>query len=196
MIRKPALLLAALIATASLGGCVLSSQVITVSDSNNVTSAEQAAPRTALVRVEDKRSVAADLLGNRGGRDPRNSPLLASKPLAATLTRRLQATILQMGLGVASPYEPLKIQMDIETFEYQCNEGVLVNSCSLKIGLRMTVLDGGKSWSKPFMSEETRSVATAPAAVYNEEWVNEAMDRIWQRIFTDPGVRERLGISG
>jgi uncharacterized lipoprotein len=193
--RIPSLLAAALLAS-TLGGCVLSSQVIDLNEQSNINRAQSQTPRDALVRVEDLRRVkSSTMLGTRGGQDPQSSPIVASKSLVDTLTVRMQNTMALMGLGVSGPYEPLKVQLDITTFEYKCNEGILVNSCSIEMGFKVSVFDGGKSFSKPFQSKETRSVATAPAASYNQEWANEMLDSMWSRIFSDPSVRQALGVN-
>ncbi|MDO6750010.1 hypothetical protein, partial [Gilvimarinus sp. 1_MG-2023] len=79
----------------------------------------------ALVRVLDDRGVDDDLIGYRGGRLPENSPLVAEVPLYTTLTKRLKNTLAELGFGGNSTVEPLKLQLDINTFEYSCNEGVV-----------------------------------------------------------------------
>lgn len=191
--RITSLLVAGMLAS-SLGGCVLSSQVIELSPQSNITRTQPQTQRAAMIRVEDQRKVKATMVGTRGGTDPQSSPIVASEPLTSTLTTRLQNTMALMGLGGTSTYDPIKVQMDITAFNYSCNDGVLVNECSMEMGLRITVLDGGKSFFKPFLVKETRSVATAPAASYNEEWINTMLDDLWKRIFTDSAVRQSLGV--
>lgn len=192
--RISSLLVTGLLAS-SLGGCVLSSQVIELSPQSNITRTQGQTQRAAMVRVEDQRRVKSTMIGTRGGTDPDSSPIVASEPLTATLTTRLQNTMALMGLGGVSSYDPLKVQLDITAFNYTCNEGVLVNSCSMEVGLRITVIDGGNTFYKPFLAKETRSVAAAPAASYNQEWINTMLDDMWKRIFSDVAVRQSLGVN-
>jgi uncharacterized lipoprotein len=37
-------------------------------------------------------------------------------------------------------------------------------------------------------------VAAAPVKEYNEKWVNDVMDRLWEYIFSDPELRGYLGV--
>lgn len=180
---------------AGLSGCVLSPQVIELNDRSDVGSGQLSADRNALVRVLDDRGVDDDLIGYRGGRLPENSPLMVDIALYETLTKRLKTTLAELGFGGSSTLDPLKFQLDINTFKYECNEGVIVSKCSFDLKLSVTVIDGPRQFSKPYQLNESRSVVAAPVASYNQEWVNEALDKVWGHIFSDKELLVALGVT-
>lgn len=182
----------AAMASLALTGCVLAPQTIELNDGPEVM-AGQAPNRDALVRVVDKRSKSPDWIGHRGGRAPENSPLLVNERLDVLLTRKLQASLRQLGFGQGA-LPAIKVQMDIEQFLYQCNEGVIVNECGLEIELAVTVLKEEGRFAKPFRLRQSRELAVSPVQDYNQQWVNEALDSLWQHIFTDAELRRALGI--
>ncbi|WP_157729893.1 YajG family lipoprotein [Bacterioplanes sanyensis] len=184
--------LAALLAAAALSGCVLSPQTIELNQSVAL-SPGQSPNRDALVRVVDQRSKSPDWIGHRGGRAPENSPLLVSESLDTLLTRRLQDSLRQLGFG-QGPEPALKVQMDIDTFMYQCNEGVIVNQCGLEIELMVTVIKEQGRFSKPYRIRQSRELAVSPVQEYNQTWVNEALDSLWQHMFSDSELRRALGV--
>lgn len=193
---RKTLLTTAMVAGAGLGlsGCVLSPQVVELNETANVPAGELSQPRNALVRVVDQRGMENDLLGYRGGREPENSPLLTKTDLKTSLTNRLRSSLANVGFGNGTGADPVKVQLDVNTFNYQCNEGVMVNECTLDLTFAMTVMNGGDTFDKPYSISETRSVVASPAQVYNEEWVNEALDKIWGHIFKDPEFLRALGV--
>jgi len=195
-VRK-AVFTSAIVLGAGLGlsGCVLSPQVVELNETANVPTGALSQPRNALVRVIDQRGMENDLLGYRGGREPTNSPLLAKTELKTTLINRLRSSLANVGFGGGTGADPVKVQLDINTFNYQCNEGVMVNECKLDITLAMTVMNGPQTFDKPYSISETRSVVASPAQVYNQEWVNESLDKIWGHIFKDPEFLTALGAN-
>ena len=178
----------------SLSGCVLAPQTISLNEDATLPSGQPLIARDALVRVTDQRGQQPDMLGTRGGRLPENSPLLADKPLTEALSARLQASLKTLGFGSSSPVEPVRVQLDISEFRYQCNEGVVVNECSVQIGLVLTVINDGKTFSKPYRANETRSLAASPVAEYNQTWVNDVLDRLWTHIFNDAELQQALQV--
>ena len=186
---------AAVVLASSLTGCVLAPQTIALNDEVTTPSGQPATHRDALVRVIDDRGIGADFLGTRGGRAPENSPLLSDRPLKDSLSDKLQASLKKLGFGGSSPVEPVKVQMNVNRFAYQCNEGVVVNECSINIDLALTVINGNKTFSKPYRVNETRSLAASPVAEYNQEWVNSALDKLWNHIFTDGELLNALEVN-
>lgn len=185
-----------LAATLTLSGCVLAPQTIQLAETSEVKPASAAVNRGALVRVADRRENLDDrrYLGNRGGRLAENSPLHAQDELATVLSLRLQDSMAQLGFGGASPVEPVKVELGINKFDYSCNEGVLVTACSVSMRFEMTVLDGKRTFTKPYGLTESRRVAAAPVKEYNEQWMNDVLDRLWEYIFSDPELRGYLGV--
>ncbi|TNC93125.1 YajG family lipoprotein [Thalassolituus sp.] len=191
------LLAAAVLATGvlSLTGCVLAPQTIQLNETSAVAAPSASVARGALIRVIDQREDASgDVLGSRGGRLAENSPLVAQDDLAAVLTTRLQDSMTQLGFGEASPLEPLKVQLVVDTFRYGCNDGFLVTDCSVSMKFEMTVINGATTFTKPYGLNESRRVAAAPVQEYNEKWINDTLDRLWSYIFNDPELRTFLGI--
>ena len=90
---------------------------------------------------------------------------------------------------------PLKVQLTVNQFDYLCNDGMWVNDCSMKVNMELNVIDGDKTFRKPFGASETRRVATAPVADYNQEWVNAMLENIWERMFSDPEFRAFVGVQ-
>lgn len=180
---------------AGLSGCVLAPQTISLNENANVTPVGMMASRDALVRVVDKRDTGDDVIGHRGGRLPENSPLLASRPVSDALTSRLQSSLKSLGFGDMSGMDPLKVQLDIRKFSYECNEGVVVNKCTVRMDFMVTVLDGEKTFTKPYQTYETRSLAASPVAEYNQKWVNEVLDNLWNHMFTDAELLGALQVG-
>lgn len=184
--------LALVAAVSALSGCVLAPQTIELNDSVALAAGNSVPNRDALVRVVDQRSKSPDWIGHRGGRAPENSPLLVSESLDAALSKRLQDSLRQLGFG-SGPLPPLKVQLDINQFMYQCNEGVIVNECGLEIELEVTVIDDDGRFSKPYRLRQTRELAVSPVQDYNQKWINEALDSLWQHMFSDGELRRALG---
>ena len=57
-------------------------------------------------------------------------------------------------------------------------------------------MSDGKTFSKPYRINQERSLAASPVAEYNEEWVNDAIDTLWNHIFSDPELLQALGVKG
>lgn len=181
-------------ALSGMSGCTLAPQIISLDAASPLMEASNQVDRTALVRVRDLRKE-TDRLGYRGGSDSQNSPLLTEPALQVALTQKMQASLMQLGFGGTSPMEPIKVDLAVEEFLYQCNEGSWVNQCDLSIGFNLTVLNEGITFSQPFTIKQQRSVATAPRVGYNEEWINEALDKLWSHMMTQPNVQLALGIN-
>ncbi|MCD8521211.1 MAG: YajG family lipoprotein [Saccharospirillaceae bacterium] len=179
---------------ACLSGCVLAPQTIALNESVSVPGGMPAIQRDALVRVVDEREQGADVLGHRGGRAPENSPLLSDKPLTDVLTARMQDSLKSLGFGAASPIDPVRVQLTVEEFSYRCNEGAIVNECGMTMRFKITVMDNGKTFTKPYSASATRSLAASPATEYNQKWVNEVLDSVWERMFSDAELRQALNI--
>lgn len=191
-------LLASTVLATGLTGCVLAPQTIELSENYEIEQPAASVSRGALIRVVDNREeISPDerqSLGSRGGRLAENSPLYVQDELSAVLTRRLQDSMTQLGFGGESPLDPVKLELAVNRFRYSCNEGFLVTACSVSIRFNMTVLDGNTTFTKPYGLSESRRVAAAPVKEYNEKWVNDVLDRLWEYIFSDPELREYLGV--
>lgn len=177
-----------------LSGCVLAPQTISLSEQVDVqgTTNEQ---RDALVRVIDNRQgVDENALGHRGGRAPDLSPVLSNKPLSRTLTSRMQESLTSLGFGEDSGLDPIKVQLDVDTFSYRCNESIIVNECSIEIRFAITVINDGRTFKKPYGINEVRSLAASPVAEYNEQWINEVLNKVWRYMFEDAELKEALGV--
>lgn len=189
---KPLIFAAAIVFST---GCVMSSQTIQLNEQLAIAPVQASIQRDALVRVVDNRTVSPDWLGHRGGRLPENSPLLSEQPLDRVLTARLQDSLKQLGFGAESPLPPLRVQLTINEFLYQCNEGMIVNECQIQMAFQVQVIDQDSQFSKPYQVMEKRSLAASPIQSYNQEWVNETLDKIWQHMFSDAQLRRALGLT-
>jgi len=189
-------LIAAAATALTLSGCVLAPQTIELNETYELQRAQINPQRDALVRVLDQRQQQGDILGTRGGRLPENSPLLAQQKLSTILTSRLQNSLAQLGFGGSSPLAPVKVQMDINQFEFNCNEGIVVNECGMKMTLQLTVINDQQKFTKPYSINESRGLAASPNADYNQKWVNEVLDKLWAHIFADQQLRDVLGVQG
>ncbi len=177
-----------------LSGCVLAPQTISLSEQVEVqgTTSEQ---RDALVRVVDNREGTDDnALGHRGGRAPDLSPVLSHKPLSRTLTSRMQESLTSLGFGADSGLEPIKVQLEVDTFSYRCNESIIVNECGIEMRFSITVINDGRTFKKPYGIKEVRSLAASPVAEYNEQWINEVLNKVWRYMFDDAELKEALGV--
>lgn len=179
---------------AAMSGCSLTPQIINLEADSPLNASSYQLGRTALVRVRDLREE-TDRLGYRGGSHPLEAPLLTEPTLQIALIEKMQASLLQLGFGGASPIEPVKVDLAVEEFLYQCNEGNWVNQCDLSIEFNLTVINEGKTFAQPFNIKQQRSVAAAPRAGYNQEWVNDALDRLWSHMMTQPQVQQALGMN-
>lgn len=178
-----------------LSGCVLAPQTISLSEQVDV-QGRTSEQRDALVRVIDNRqAVEENSIGNRGGRAPDLSPILAEKPLSRTLTVRMQDSLSALGFGEDSGLEPVKVQLEIDTFSYRCNESVIVNECGMEMRFSVTVINDGRTFKKPYGIKEVRSLAASPVAEYNEQWINEVLDKVWRYMFEDAELKEALSVN-
>ena len=174
-------------------GCALSPQMINLQTESQLEISEAQVGRSALVRVRDLRET-TDQLGTRGGTDPQDSPLLSKPNLQQALQTKMQNSLEQLGFGGASPLEPVKVDLAIEEFNYQCNESFWVNQCQLAMTMRLTIDNEAQKFSQPFTLNEERSVVAAPRQGYNEEWINKSIDKFWNHMMKQPKVQEGLGI--
>lgn len=184
-------LLCTLMAVSS--GCALSPQIIAIETHNPLVERNESLGRSALVRVRDLRAD-TESLGNRGGSKPEQAPLLAKPKLQQALTQKMQNSLQDFGFGGSSPFEPLKLDLAVKTFLYQCNSGAWVSQCDLTIDVELNIENEGQSFSQPFKIKQQRSVATAPRAGYNAEWINQALDKLWSHMLSQPQVVQALGI--
>lgn len=177
-----------------LSGCVLAPQTISLNEEIDV-QGRTSEQRDALVRVIDNReNTDENALGHRGGRAPDLSPVLSHKPLSRTLTSRMQGSLTSLGFGEQSDREPIKVQLDVDTFAYHCNESVIVNECGIEMRFTMTVINDGRTFKKPYGIKEVRSLAASPVEEYNEQWINEVLNKVWRYMFEDAELKEALGV--
>jgi uncharacterized lipoprotein len=191
-IRLP-LLASSLTATMLLTtGCALSPQIINLQTNSPLETNSTQLGRSALVRVRDLRDE-TDQLGSRGGSKPESAPLLSKPNLQEALQEKMQNSLQQLGFG-GSAVEPLKVDLAIEQFDYQCNEGMWVNECELSMTMRLSIDNETRKFSQPFTLNETRSVIAAPRSGYNQTWINQSIDKFWQHMMSQERVKESLGI--
>src|SRR5690554_468963 len=106
----------------ALTGCVLAPQTISLNEQVEL-QGEITEQRNALVRVLDNRpDTSDDQLGHRGGRAPDLSPVLSDKPLSVVLTNRMRDSLRSLGFGSESDLQPIRVQLEVKTFAYRCNE--------------------------------------------------------------------------
>jgi len=174
-------------------GCALSPQIISLQTSSPLEASATQLGRSALVRVRDLREN-TEQLGSRGGSQPDNAPLLAKPSLQQALQAKMQNSLQQLGFGGSSPFEPLKVDLAIEQFNYQCNEGFWVSQCELAMILKLSIDNDSEETSQPYTLKEQRSVVTSPRVGYNEEWINQSIDKLWLHMMSQPQVKEALGL--
>jgi uncharacterized lipoprotein len=174
-------------------GCALSPQIINLQTSSPLDASTTQIGRSALVRVRDLRDE-TEQLGSRGGSQPESSPLISKPNLQQALQAKMQNSLQQLGFGGDSSVESLKVDLAIEQFDYQCNQGLWVNQCQLAIMMRLSIDNEIREFSQPFTLNEERSVIVAPRSGYNEAWINQSIDKFWQHMMNQPKVKESLGI--
>jgi uncharacterized lipoprotein len=192
-IRLP-LLASSLTATMLLTtGCALSPQIINLQTNSPLETNSTQVGRSALVRVRDLRDE-TEQLGYRGGSQPESAPILSKPNLQEALQKKMQNSLQQLGFGGDSSVEPLKVDLAIEQFDYQCNQGLWVNECELSMTMRLSVDNETLKFSQPFTLNETRSVIAAPRSGYNQTWINQSIDKFWQHMMNQEKVKDSLGI--
>lgn len=189
-LARPVIMTGLVASSALLTGCALSPQIITLDSDSAILPQALVENRTALVRVRDMRD--SEYLGNRGGLDPQQSLLVAEPTLEVALTQKMQSALKKLGFGGQSDRAPMKIEILINAFHFQCNQGIVVNSCGLDIELQLNAKEGGYEFSKPFSLSEERSVIASPRTGFNQEWINQSIDKIWGVMFNDPEVQKLL----
>jgi uncharacterized lipoprotein len=177
----------------AISGCSLSPQIIPLETASPLTTTHAPLGRSALVRVRDLRAD-TDQLGHRGGTKPEQAPLLSKPSLQQALSNKMQASLQQLGFGGVSPLTPVKVDLAIEKFNYQCNQGWWVNQCKISMAVNLTIDNDAKTYSQPFSLNQQRSVATAPRVGYNAQWINESIDELWLHILSQPQVEQVLGL--
>lgn len=192
-LKKTLFTLAISSAMALTTGCALSPQLINLQTESPLQASTASLGRTALVRVRDLREN-TDHLGNRGGVKPEQALLLSKPNLKDALTAKMQNTLQQLGFGGVSPLQPVKVDLAVDDFNYQCNEGNWVSQCDLLIKVKLTIINEETTYSQPFNIKQQRSVIAAPRAGFNEEWVNSALNELWSHMMTRPQVTSALGI--
>lgn len=183
-------LLLASAATLLMTGCALSPQIINIDTANSAQVDSVVEGRSALVRVRDERS--SEYLGHRGGLKPQQSLLVAEPDLSIALTQKVQATLEAFGFGGNNQSEAVKLEVVIKAFEYHCNQGIVVNSCGLDLEFQLNIQNNQQIFSKPYSLSEERSVVVSPQVAYNQQWINEGIDTLWQTMFSDEQVVELL----
>ncbi len=179
----------------ALTGCVLAPQTISLNEQVEL-QGEITEQRNALVRVLDNRpDTSGDQLGHRGGRAPDLSPVLSDKPLSVVLTNRMRDSLRSLGFGSESDLEPIRVQLEVKTFAYRCNESIIVNECGIEMRFLVSVINEDRTFNKPYGIKEIRSLAASPVAEYNEKWVNEVLDKVWRYMFEDADLKSELGVN-
>ena len=174
-------------------GCALSPQIINLHTASPLAASSTQVGRSALVRVRDLRED-TEQLGSRGGSQPESAPLISKPNLQQALQVKMQNSLQQLGFGGDSPFEPLKVDLAIEQFDYKCNEGYWINKCQLAMTLKLSIDNAAQKFSQPFKLSEERSVLTAPREGYNEEWINQSIDKLWLHMMSQPQVIKALDI--
>ncbi|MFT7409532.1 MAG: putative lipoprotein [Oleispira sp.] len=192
-IRLPLLVSSLTVAMLLTTGCALSPQIINLQTNSPLETNSTQVGRSALVRVRDLRDE-TEQLGSRGGSQPDSAPVLSKPNLQKALQEKMQNSLQQLGFGGDSSVEPLKVDLAIEQFDYQCNQGIWVNECELSMTMRLSIDNETLKFSQPFTLNETRSVIAAPRSGYNQTWINQSIDKFWQHMMNQEKVKESLGI--
>jgi uncharacterized lipoprotein len=174
-------------------GCALSPQIINLHTNSPLETNSTQVGRSALVRVRDLRDE-TEQLGSRGGSQPESAPLLSKPNLQKALQVKMQNSLQQLGFGGDGSVDALKVDLAIEQFDYQCNEGMWVNKCELSMTMRLSIDNEALKFSQPFNLNETRSVIAAPRSGYNQTWINQSIDKFWQYMMNQEKVKVSLGI--
>ena len=174
-------------------GCALSPQIINLHTTSPLEASATQVGRSALVRVRDLRDE-TESLGTRGGSEPESSPLISKPNLQQALQVKMQNSLQALGFGGDSPFAPLKVDLAIEQFDYQCNEGLWINKCQLAMTLKLSIDNEAQKFSQPFKLSEERSVIAAPREGYNETWINQSIDKLWLHMMSQPQVIQALEI--
>lgn len=152
--------------------------------------------RSALIRVIDNRGVEPNYLGTRGGKNPDQSPLLSSRPLKDLLTDKLKGSLEKLGFGQAEAGgDPIKFQMDVNGFDYECVAGTAIYNCKISMDLAVSIDDGKEILTKNYRMNESREVLGSPEYRYNQDWINQSLNRLWTHMFGDVEVLMKLGAS-
>lgn len=185
---KKTLLIASLLV---LQGCSMKSQVITVNETPAFSPKPVISNQAALVKVEDRRALSERVLGYRIMKQTDESSLMMDQTLSDVLSKRMEHTLSSLGFGGEDMAVATRVKLVVDTFNYQCKSG-LMTECSLKMKMTIEVMDDNSSFKKPYIKTETRSVAASPVKEYNEKWVNQALDQLWQVMFEDQDLLKRL----
>ena len=118
--------------------------------------------------------------------------MVAEPELSGALTQKVQGTLEALGFGGDNSNEPIKLEILVDQFEFQCNEGIVVNSCGLDVKFQMNIHNGAIQFNKPYALSEQRSVVVSPQVAYNQQWINESIDKLWDTMFTDMQVLDVL----
>lgn len=193
LFKNQTLLISGIALILSSTGCSLSPQIINLETSSPLDVVSTVTDRSALVRIRDLREE-TDRVGYRGGAKPQQAPVLTEPTLQVALTKKMQESLEQLGFGGGSMSVPVKVDLAVNTLNYQCNEGTWVNQCELDIDFSLTILNKESTFSQPFKLHQSRSVMTAPRLGYNEEWINEAINDLWSHMMSQAKVKEALGV--
>lgn len=174
-----------------LQGCSLQSQLINLSESPGFNTHVITENQAALVKVEDNRGTSQRIIGYRANKQSEQSALNINEPLSAVLTKRMQKTLSNLGFGGEDMADAIRVKLSIEKFNYHCKQ-TLITDCEINMSFIVEVLDESSSFKKPYRRSEKRSLATPPVKEYNQQWINKALDTLWQDMFNDKQLLKRL----
>lgn len=174
-----------------LSGCASQAQVIKLTQQPSVSMQAIISDQPALVKVVDHRSLSSHTLGYRSNKPRKSSAVNIKQSLAKILTTRLQESLTQLGFGGDDHANALRLQLTIDEFRYQCKQS-LMSECTINMSFLIEVMDDYSSFKKPYSFSEKRTLVAPPVQEYNQQWINDALERFWRNIFNDKQLLRRL----
>ena len=173
-----------------LGGCAMSPQQVAVTPQIAVEVTEPVATGKVGLTVYDERP--SSVLGSRGGVYGETSMISTSGDFIPNIRAATEEALQQMGLEVSSAENAPRFQLYIDRFTYEVLDSYF-QDIEIKAAAHVVVTRGSQRFTGRYSSDLNQRLMTPPSGKRNDEMVNQVLDDMLARVFSDESLKAFLG---
>ena len=172
-----------------LGGCAMSPQQVAVTPEVRLEVSEPVSTGVIGITVYDERP--SSILGSRGGVYGETSMISTGEDFAVNIRAAAEKALQQIGLEVSSAQDVPQFQLYIDNFTYEVLDSYF-QDIEIKAAAHVVVTREGQRFTGRYSSDLNRRLMTAPSDKRNDEMVNQVLDDVLVRMFSDESLKAFL----
>jgi uncharacterized lipoprotein YajG len=175
-----------------LSGCAFAPQKATIDPHVQYMQSNVGAGKAVSVSVIDERS--SKNLGHRGTAYGAAASITTDQNVAAVFQRAIFNGLAANGFRPLdyNSSVPRQLQVQIRTIRYSTQEGFWTGGITTKAAIQVRAQSHGHDYLKFYRYADHERVVVVPTASHNAQLINEAVDGVLKKMFSDPSLMMAL----